>query len=361
MNRPSLPTLFATTTLALLAAVSAPAAAQDAQNLTVVLLPAPSELSDLPALYYDTLFAQVAFHPGYIVNDVREQSLDDLLLAVGCSVLDEECARTLGEVLSSELLIAGGFYAENGAVSVRLDVIDLATGQTVRSRSHDFRDDGAALRQYAALFSRSILYGNDASLTVETAPEGATVYVNDVESGVSPVTLSDLPLGLYAVRVQSDGYTARTDVVVVDRGSNEHDVRLSTAAIARQAREPRVPRERPERDGNPGQGMRIAGIGTAAAGVALLGAGLGIGAAKNGTQQEFDDLTSLPTFDRGEAESLREQGQSQASSATALMIAGGVLTAGGAVLTVLSFGRQERAGDVALDLGFNRVQLRLAF
>lgn len=47
-------------------------------------------------------------------------------------------------------------------------------------------------------------------LSIVSSPEGATVHVNDVEQGVTPLEIDELQLGGYEVRVELDGHTAQS-------------------------------------------------------------------------------------------------------------------------------------------------------
>ncbi len=351
--------LLAVTSLAFAAlmGMSATAAAQEREAVTVVLPSNSGAPADLPGLYYSTLRAQVEFHPEYDLNDVPEQSLDDLLLAIGCSVLDAECAELLGEVLGSELLLAGGLWSEGGTTSVRLELIDLSNGATLWARSHAFGDDGTIIRDNAALFARSILYPNEGSLSVATNPPGATVYLNDVESGTTPAVIEDLPLGLYAVRVDLDGHVTRTETATVDRGAAEVSLRL-TADRAAPSRERAEPTPRAERSGD-GSALRIAGLGTAGAGVAILAGGIVAGVSMRSTQNDFDSLVAMPLFDRAEAERLEDRGNSQAGTATALLATGGVLVAAGAAVAIIGFSRNGEEAPASVSVGPGSVRVRL--
>jgi hypothetical protein len=44
------------------------------------------------------------------------------------------------------------------------------------------------------------------SLAVRSEPSGARVFVRDQSVGVTPVVLTDLPIGSRAVRIEADGY-----------------------------------------------------------------------------------------------------------------------------------------------------------
>ena len=48
---------------------------------------------------------------------------------------------------------------------------------------------------------------NIGSLSVESYPRGAQVFLNQVPVGVTPLTLSDVQARAYAIQIQADGYS----------------------------------------------------------------------------------------------------------------------------------------------------------
>ncbi len=60
--------------------------------------------------------------------------------------------------------------------------------------------------------------GNGA-ITISSSPTGATVYLNNVNKGITPVTLSDLIPGSYTVTLELSGYTTWSEVAQVNGGA----------------------------------------------------------------------------------------------------------------------------------------------
>jgi PKD repeat protein len=56
------------------------------------------------------------------------------------------------------------------------------------------------------------------TLSVDTNPAGAQVYIDDVQRGVSPVTVTDLSAGSHTLRLELKGYTKMTMPVLVTEG-----------------------------------------------------------------------------------------------------------------------------------------------
>ena len=60
--------------------------------------------------------------------------------------------------------------------------------------------------------------GNGA-MTITSSPTGATVYLNNVNKGITPVTLNDLTPGGYTVTLELSGYTTWSEVAQVNGGA----------------------------------------------------------------------------------------------------------------------------------------------
>lgn len=320
------------------AALSAPAWAQD-QIVTVLSFDDPSGGDDLGAHMYDTLRTQIEFHPDFLLNDVPEQSLDDLLLVLGCSTLDADCSVLVMDIVGSDLLAWGEIYSDNSVASVRMVLFDLAAGEEVRATSHTVASGRDGLREHAALLGRSILYDDTAAaLTIETEVEGAEVFINGESHGTAPVTIEDIPLGLFTVRLSAEGYADTTEIVGADVGGSDYTLGMTSVATAR------APRSN-DRDSGGNGGSSIGPYAVMGGGGALLIGGIIAGVQANSTQSQFDDEVSQPVFDLAEAEDLRDKGQSQATLANVLTITGGVALAGGIIWYILDQGGESASAD----------------
>ena len=56
------------------------------------------------------------------------------------------------------------------------------------------------------------------TLTVDTNPAGAQVYIDDVQRGTSPATVTDLTAGSHTLRLERNGYTKITVPVLITEG-----------------------------------------------------------------------------------------------------------------------------------------------
>lgn len=71
------------------------------------------------------------------------------------------------------------------------------------------------------------------SLSVITTPSGATIFIDNVQRGVSPATIPDLAPGSHALRLEMNGYTGVTVLVTITAGQTQtYTAALSPVATA---------------------------------------------------------------------------------------------------------------------------------
>jgi hypothetical protein len=69
------------------------------------------------------------------------------------------------------------------------------------------------------------------SLEIITTPESATVFLDGVEQGTSPYTISNLTLGTYTVLLTLDGHENHTDTVIILEGDNTLNITLNEIVV----------------------------------------------------------------------------------------------------------------------------------
>ncbi len=308
-----------------------------ANSATVLSFTGPTDRPEVPQAFYGQLRAQIEFSTEIELNDVPEQSLSDLLMAVGCIELDSDCSEIVRDVLGSDLLAWGEFEElEGGGLRVNMYLWNLAEGRMERQRVHDIPEGGEIAVGLAAMFSRSVLSSRRPSLVIESATPNALVFVDDELMGAPPVEMSDLSIGRYQVRVEAPGMGTRSELVEVDIDGATVNWALEAEAVARAPREPRAPRE-----GN-GHGLRYASFGAAGVGSVMLVIGVVSGVASNSTQQDFDEEVARPVFDLQRAQSLQARGESQARNATIFMATGAVFVVAGGVGLIVDAARGQK-------------------
>lgn len=300
-----------------------------AQSVTVLMPPSAAGQEGAAARLYNALRAQVELHPGYTLNDVPAQTLDEALLMLGCTTLDAECSALVQELLESRFLLYGELRARSNRLESVLTLWDLREARAVHVSVQTIRDDMAFFERNSAVFARAVLYGDEAAISISSTPPGSEVLINNEPRGTTPIVVDGLPLGIHHVEVRSEGYLSATQIVVADLGTNEVEVVLE-----------RVPEEREPRDTTRlrrGVGYGMLGAGATGVVVGTLGA-----VGMRSTQNDFDRAV---TTDPARAQELREQGQRQAVLANLGYISGGAFLIGGTVLLLTSRTTEEAASD----------------
>ncbi len=304
-------------------------AQSDARVVTVLALDADASLASLGERYYATLRTQVELHRTLLLNDVPEQRLDDLLAVMGCVELDADCSMMIRDVIGSDVIAFGEIRRVGDQTTLRLVLWDLVSGSELRSSAFSAPSNAALLADEATALSRSILYDAEASLSVDVLPVGADVWLDGQPVGASPIELTNLPLGPVEVRIEAEGYRARTETVVLDLGTTTVDWQLQGLRLSDMA---------PSGPSLSGRAAPWVLIGT---GAALVASGVGVGVAERSTQDDFDVLVSGSTFDVAEANDLRDKGRRQAAVATTLLASGGVAIGTGALIAALRGGNES--------------------
>lgn len=292
--------------------------------VTVLAFTADGDTDGMEMELYNALRTQIEFHRDYRLNDVPPQSLDELLLAVGCAELDVECSQLVADIVGTQVLAWGSLSVDENYAALTMTLFDLELGTEIRSRSHIVAAaDKGVLVQHHQVMGRSLLYGADGELRVTSAPDGARVYLNGQDEGLAPITVSGLAFGLHEVRVEADGYAPSTEVVVIDIGETEHHAVLRAPVVQRE------PRQRRERTSSmsPATPAWIA-IGT---GAALTATGVVFGVQSRSTQSEFDDVAAERVLDRERAMELQDQGERQARMSNVFVATGATVLVAGVV------------------------------
>ncbi len=303
-----------------------------AQTVTVLSFDGDVIPAEASTTFYGQLRAQIDFHGTYRLNDVPQQTFDDLMLSMGCLELDADCSAIIRDIIGSDYIAWGEFRAEQDGVEVALFLWNLETSQMERERVHPLPEAGELTTQVAGLLSRSLLHDAPGQVTISSETDSALVFVNGELVGAPPVVLENQPIGRVLVRIEAPGMAAREELVAVDLTPTAVDWELVPAMAVREQREPR------ER----GPALRIASISMLSAGAVALGTGIAFGASSVATQNEFDDALAQPVFDLAEVQSLQDRGESQAGLANIMVATGSALLVGGVITMVVdSLGRNE--------------------
>jgi hypothetical protein len=316
-----------TSILALILSLAAPSvgSAQSSLSLVTVLAFTDSTGGDgtTAGQLYNSVRAQIELHRDYSLNDVPPQTLEELLLALGCASLDAECSTLVAEIVESEFLAWGEIVANEQRLGVRMVLWNLEAAEEVRAVAH-FLDveSTTTLMDFAAVIGRSLLYEAGEELTVSSTPVGATVFVDGEERGVTPLMISDVALGLYEVELVADGYRSGRSTVVVDLGGGRVQVTLEVQQEERTT-------------GTSSEFADAAPWILVGSGSAMIVAGAVFGVQSKSTQREFDDVVAAEVLDRERAEEIQATGESQATLSNVFIGLGAAVAVGGVIMRIV--------------------------
>ncbi len=74
------------------------------------------------------------------------------------------------------------------------------------------------VNEYKVIQLVANLQATSASISVDSNPEGATVYLNGKNKGITPVKIEDLDAGDYTLTVEKDGFAPYTEKITVSKG-----------------------------------------------------------------------------------------------------------------------------------------------
>jgi hypothetical protein len=111
------------------------------------------------------------------------------------------------------------------------------------------------------------------SLTIRTVPPGATVIVDGFERGRTPLTLTNVPVGMLQVVVRRSGYLDNRQAIAIAPGENDLDIALTLSPASPAT--PKSASASPARRGgiNPLVWVGLAGAGVAGGVAAASGGG----------------------------------------------------------------------------------------
>ncbi len=115
--------------------------------------------------------------------------------------------------------------------------------------------------------SSSALADGSAALTVKTEPPGASVLIDGLSRGVTPLAQTRVPAGEHRVRVSLAGYLENSRVISLSQGERQSlDIRLTPGNVARAERDATVLHSSEHGGGGGGGGLVLLGVALAAAG-----------------------------------------------------------------------------------------------
>ena len=74
------------------------------------------------------------------------------------------------------------------------------------------------VNEYKVIQLVANLQATSASISVDSDPEGATVYLNGKNEGVTPVKIENLDAGNYILKIEKEGFAPYTEKITISKG-----------------------------------------------------------------------------------------------------------------------------------------------
>jgi peptidyl-prolyl cis-trans isomerase B (cyclophilin B) len=155
----------------------------------------------------------------------------------GCT--ETECAVKMGKVLNVKKMVVGGLGKIGTAYRLSLRVVDVETAviEAEDAESQTVKEEEMETKLVPPLVARlcpKIKSGGEVptpvpgvpevstgSLTVNSTPSGATVFLDGEGKGDTPVGLSAVPVGEHQLVITKEGYADYSETVTVSKGTKK--------------------------------------------------------------------------------------------------------------------------------------------
>ncbi len=217
--------LVAAACLMAIAVVAAPQQA-DAQGRPILVV--PFERDNIDDLFFSTLMKRAhqsaSGAQGYVSLDPVDNSMEDMLFAVGCAESSSECLQMLAESFSAEVILHGKVWGNERGIYLELHLFDAQLGNEILDQPIQKSFESAEkemLLQMAIGEIQQIFYPFTGELTIASTEPATTIIFDGAEVGNTsngPVKLTGLKLGEHTVTAQKgEDETTQTVVVLHDK------------------------------------------------------------------------------------------------------------------------------------------------
>jgi hypothetical protein len=291
-------------------------------------------------------------------------SMDELMLAVGCTGQTIACLQQIGESIQSKGLITGTARRTKKGVVLSLRWFDVKSGGD-SGRARATLDDDPEARTKQLRDAVKDLFGlrsvrpkkNRGGLEISTTVDNVEIFINGQSRGVTPLLLRDLEPGVYHLEAKSAGHAAwQGETEVRPDQTTRLEIELEPA--------PAVPP-------SPGffDSIKTRTWVAAGTGAALMAVAIAFGAHMNAVQDDLDHLQGHTFAEIRQMEQLKETGERDALVANIFFGVGGAVLAASVALAILDYNRgrphrppaDQPEGPARLTIGPSSVGFSLSF
>jgi len=186
--------------------------------------------AELRAPLTERLRKQVFDSEKYTV--VNRAEMDNVLKEQGLSCSDlttKQCQIEFGRILQVEKLITGGISKAEDSYFLTVQITDVESAKVEKLEDATCKNCGVdQLLEQIDLISENLVgeakvtepskTARTGKLQIHSTPEGATVYLDSVNKGITPLTLEKIPVGVHKLVLTKEGCENVSKGVEVKRG-----------------------------------------------------------------------------------------------------------------------------------------------
>jgi len=173
-----------------------------------------------------------------IAKNQREEILNEMEFQ-NSGVCDEECAVEIGQLVGAEYLMLGEIIGFAGLYQVNIKIVNIEKGDVVEKVTKEIQGNLSDLLNGMAESSREITrriisggrqnipqqpemaitrkkYG---SIIIESTPSGATVLIDNMKRGSTPLELKNIQVGTRKLKLSKPGYVTISKGVIVNEAN----------------------------------------------------------------------------------------------------------------------------------------------
>ncbi len=190
---------------------------QNRMTIAVYSLTSNNVISEEEAqILTNHLRASVINYPQY--NLLDRSQMNEILKEQGfqqSGCTSNECVIEAGQLLGVQKMLTGSVGKFGKLFTIELRIIDVETGRIELTATHNFQGEleklltdaiPAALEKLLGSPVINQLPDNVTSLTIESRPEGADIYLNGQNIGTTPYTYNNINSGIYDIKIKKPGF-----------------------------------------------------------------------------------------------------------------------------------------------------------
>lgn len=215
------------------------ASGAEAQGRPLLIVPFERENVDdaFYTRYMDKLRSEATDSELYEPLPAVDQTMTDLLFAVGCAEPQPECLQLIGESFQAEVIIYGSLWRNDRQALLTVQVIDLSTGASlldVPIEATLTADDDEQLFRKLLGDVQQIFFPYTGKITVSTSEPGAEIFFDGAPVGNTangPVTLTERALGSHSVSARIEDREVAENVTLIRGEAGEITIDMSKPVV----------------------------------------------------------------------------------------------------------------------------------